>query len=125
MSPKTKTVFLILLCFALGVVVGFVAERYYLSSRLPHRPDFAQVRKEFAERLHLDTLQLSQVDSLMDSHRKKMDDIRKLFSAERDTLRSGIRKLLDPGQKSMYEDYIKEIEARDAKRHEGDRPPSK
>ncbi len=122
MSPKTKTVILILLCFALGVVVGFVAERYYLNSRMPHRPDFAQVRKDFAQRLQLDTLQLSQVDSLMDSHRKKVDDIRKLFSSERDILRSDIRKLLNPGQNRVYDEYIKEL---DARRHEGDREPSK
>ena len=122
MSPKTKTVLLILLCFALGAVVGYVAERYYLNSRNLHRPDFAQVRKEFAQRLHLDTLQLSQVDSLMESHRKKMEDIRKLFSSERDTLRAGIRKLLKPSQNSVYDDYVKEL---DARRHEGDREPSK
>jgi hypothetical protein len=125
MSPKTKTVLLILVCFALGVAVGFMAERYYLASRAPHRPDFAQVRKAFAERLHLDTLQLSRVDSLMDAHRKKMDDIRKLFSLERDTLRAGIKKLLDPAQNRIYDDYIKEIEARDAKRHEAEHQPSK
>jgi len=125
MSPKTKTVLLILSCFLLGAVVGFVAERYYLSTRSPRRPDFAQMRREFAQRLHLDTLQLSRVDSLMDSHRKKMDDIRKLFSSERDTLRADIRKLLDPQQNSIYDEYVKEIEARDAKRHESDHQPPK
>jgi hypothetical protein len=118
MSPKTKTVLLILLCFVLGLIVGFMAERYYLNSRYTNRPDFAQTRKEFAQRLHLDTLQLSRVDSLMDSHRKKMEDIRKLFSLERDTLRGGIRKLLDSSQNKIYDDFVKEI---DTKRREGDR----
>jgi hypothetical protein len=125
MSPKTKTVFLILFCFVLGVVVGFVAERYYVGSHLSRRPDYAQARREFARRLHLDTLQLSGVDSLMDSHRKKMDDIRKLFSSERDTLRADMRKLLDSTQNRIYDEYLKEIEARDTRRHEGERPPSK
>lgn len=122
MSPKSKTVILILVCFALGAIVGFVAERYYLSPRLGRRLDPAQARKEFAERLHLDTLQLSRIDSLMDSHRKKMDDIRKQFSTERDTLRAGIRKMLNPDQNRVYEDYIKES---DARRHEADHPPAK
>jgi hypothetical protein len=122
MSPKSKTVLLILLCFALGAVVGFMAERYYLGSRLPHRADFAQARKEFAQRLHLDSLQLSDVDSLMDSHRKKMEDIRKLFSSERDTLRADIRMILNPEQNRIYDDYIKEL---DARRHDADRQPSK
>ncbi len=120
MSPKTKTVLLILLCFVLGVIVGFMAEKYYLNSRLTNHPDFAQARKEFAQRLHLDTLQLSRVDSLMDSHRRKMEDIRKLFSLERDTLRGGIRKLLDSSQNRIYDDFIKEI---DARRREGERQP--
>jgi hypothetical protein len=118
MSPKTKTVVLILFCFVLGVVVGFVAERYYLIPRVSSHPDFAQTRRDFAQRLHLDTLQLSRVDSLMDSHRKKMEDIRKLFSLERDTLRGGVRKLLDSTQNRIYDDFIKEI---DARRREGER----
>jgi len=125
MSPKTKTALLILLCFALGAVAGFVGDRYYFASRAPHRPDPAQMRKEFAQRLHLDTLQLSRVDSLMDSHRKKMDDIRKMFSSERDTLRAGIRRMLDPAQNRIYDEYIKQIEARDAKRRENEHQPSK
>lgn len=122
MSPKSKTVLLILFCFALGAVVGFMAERYYLGSRLPHRTDYAQSRKEFAQRLHLDSLRLSRVDSLMDSHRKKMEDIRKLFSLERDTLRADIRTMLNPEQNRSYDDYIKEL---DARRHDVDRSPSK
>lgn len=122
MSPKTKTVFLILLCFLLGAVVGLVGERYYLNSRPAHRADYTQARKAFAQRLHLDTLQLAQVDSLMDAHRKKMDEIRKLFSEERDTLRAGIRKLLNPDQNRIYDEFIKEL---DARRHEGDRQSSR
>ena len=122
MSPKTKTVFLILACFALGAVVGFVAEKYYLAPRGPHRPDYAQARKQFAQQLHLDTLQLTQVDSLMDSHRKKMEDIRKLFSAERDTLRADIRKMLNPDQNRIYDEFVKQL---DARHREGDRSPAK
>lgn len=122
MSPKSKTVLLILLCFALGAVVGFMAERYYLGSRPTHRTDYAQARKEFAQRLRLDSLQLVHVDSLMDSHRRKMEDIRKLFSLERDTLRGDIRMLLSPEQNHIYDDYIKEL---DASRHDADRQPSK
>lgn len=122
MSPKSKTVLFLLLCFTLGAVVGFVGERYYLGYRTPHRPDPGQARSEFAQRLRLDSLQLQRVDSLMDSHRKKMDDIRKLFSSERDTVRAGVRRLLSPNQDRIYEDYIKEL---DARRHEGDHPPSK
>ncbi len=121
MSAKSKSVLLILVCFVLGIFVGYVGERYYASARPPRHPDFAQARKEFSQRLHLDSLQLTRVDSLMDSHRKRMDDIRKLFGLERDTLRAGIRKLLRQDQDSIYEDFVRSL---DAKRHEQDRAPS-
>ncbi len=118
MSPKSKTVLLLLFCFVLGIVVGFLGERYYLGTRQPRHPDFAQARKDFAQRLHLDSLQLTRVDSVMDAHRKRIDDVRKLFSLERDTLRAGIRKLLRPDQDSLYEDFVRSL---DAKRHDADR----
>ena len=54
-----------------------------------------------------------------------MDDIRKLFSADRDTLRGSIRKLLSPEQNKLYDDYIKEMESRDTRRREADKQPSK
>jgi hypothetical protein len=122
MSPKSKTVLLLVLCFALGILAGYIGERYYFDTRPPRHPDYAQARKEFAQRLHLDTLQLVSVDSLMDAHRKRMDDIRKLFAQERDTLRAGIRKLLRPDQDLIYEDFVKSL---DAKRHESDRTTTK
>lgn len=125
MNPKTKTLLLMLFCFALGAVAGYVAEKYYSGSRTPHRPDAAQVRKEFAQRLHLDSSQIAQVDSLFDLHRKKMDDIRKLFGADRDSLRAGIRKFLNADQNKLYDEYTKEMESRDTRRREADKQPPK
>ncbi len=122
MSPKAKTVLILLLSFVLGIVVGFLGERYDFGTRQPRHPDYAQARKEFAQRLRLDTLQLARMDSVMDVHRKRIDDIRKLFSLERDTLRAGIRKLLRPDQDSIYEDFVRSL---DARRHEADRPSTK
>jgi hypothetical protein len=122
MSPKSKTVLLLLLCLVLGILVGFVGERYYFEGRQPRHPDYAQARKEFARRLHLDSLQLTRVDSLMDAHRKKVDDIRRLFSLERDTLRSGIRKLLRPAQDSVFEAFVRNM---DSRRREADRAAAK
>ena len=125
MNPKTKTILLILLSFALGAAGGIMINKYYFGPRPPHRPDFNEVRREFVQKLMLDTVQVAEVDSLMDSHRKKMDDIRKLFSAERDTLRSDIRKHLRGEQNKLYDEYIKEAESRDARRREGDKQQSK
>jgi len=122
MSPKTKTVLLILLCFVLGAAAGFIAQRYYSGAHVARRPDYAQARNEFAKRLQLDSLQLSRVDSLLDIHRKKMDDIRKLYTIERDTLRAEIRQLLNPNQDRIYDQFVKEL---DARRHEGEHPSAK
>ncbi len=122
MSPKSKTVLLLVLCFALGILVGYVGERYYFGDRQPRHPDYAQARREFAQKLHLDTLQLARVDSVLDAHRKRIDDMRKLFSVERDTLRAGIRKLLRPDQDSIYEEFVRSL---DAKRRESDRATPK
>ena len=125
MNPKNKTILLILLCFALGAVAGYVADKYYSGSRPVRRPDPVQIRREFAERLHLDSIQVAGVDSLMDSHRKKMDDIRKLFSADRDSMRADITRLLNPDQKKIYDAYIKEMEARDTRKRDGDKQQTK
>lgn len=122
MEPKTKTILLILVSFALGAVAGVVTQKYHLDSRGQRRPDFAEVRKQFAQRIRLDSVQMAQVDSLMDHHRKKMDDIRKLFSAERDTLRAEIRKFLTPDQNTRFEDFIKEA---DSHRRDADKMPVK
>jgi hypothetical protein len=125
MNPKTKTLFLILLCFALGAVSGYIAEKYYFGNRTPRRPDPTQVRKEFAQRLRLDSIQILQVDSVFDVHRKKMEDIRKLFSEDRDSLRGGIRKLLSPDQSKLYDEYVKEMESRDVRRRESEKSAPK
>ncbi len=122
MNPKTKTLLLILLCFALGAVAGYIGERNYSGSRQPHRPDPAQVRKEFAQRLHLDSTQVLQVDSIFDVHRKKMEEIRKLFAEDRDSLRVGIRKLLNAEQGKLYDDYVKQM---DERRRESEKPAPK
>ena len=43
MNPKTKTLFIMLLCFALCAVSGYVAEKYYVGNRTPRRPDASEV----------------------------------------------------------------------------------
>ncbi len=125
MNPKTKTLLLILLCFALGAVAGVFVDKYYLGSRAPHRPDPSQVRKEFAQRLRLDSTQVLQVDSIFDVHRKRMDDIRKLFAEDRDSLRAAIRKLLSQDQSKLYDDYVHEMDSRDTRRREPEKSPSR
>lgn len=125
MEPKTKTLLLILVSFVLGLVGGVVVDRYYVSASPGHRQSRGDPKKEFAQRLKLDSIQTAQVDSLMTAHRAKMEDVRKLFLASRDSLRMDIRRHLSDEQKKLYDDMIKEMESRDSRRREGEKPQPK
>jgi hypothetical protein len=125
MEPKTKTLLLILVSFILGLVGGIVVDRYYISAFPGHRQSRGDPKKEFTQRLKLDSIQTAQVDSLMTAHRAKMEDVRKLFLASRDSLRMDIRRHLSDEQKKLYDDLIKEMESRDSRRREGEKPQPK
>ncbi len=116
MSPKTKTVLLILLSFGLGIFAGgFYCYSVY-GSRGPqtHRSQ-ADFRKAFAERVQLDAHQNGQVDSLVEIYRERMNVHRQTILSIRDTLRVEIRKLLSPAQNKLYDDYIREMDEREGR----------
>jgi len=77
------------------------------------------VRKEFADRLKLTGNQPTQVDSILESNRKKFGEIRKeydeVFRHQRDSLRRGIRSILSPEQNLLYDQYIKEMDERESR----------
>ena len=66
-----------------------------------------------ADRLSLDTLQVAQVDSLLDSFRSSMNEYRRSLQASRDSLRTEIRALLSETQRLEYDKLIAEISKRD------------
>lgn len=119
MAPKTKTVLFILGSFLLGGVAGgWLVGRYggpmIQQRRSQSHSDFF---KSFSERLKLDPRQSAVVDSIITYHRNKMNQRRKDILAVRDTLRVEVRKQLNPEQNKLYDDFIREIDEREARQH--------
>jgi hypothetical protein len=124
MELKTKTFLFILLAFLLGGVGGWYIGRTYFP-RLPerHRPSWAEVQKQFADRLKLDHAQAVKVDSITEVFRQSFSQVQgqymQLFHSKRDTLRMSIHALLSPEQKKLFDEYIKETGQREGRRREG------
>ena len=81
------------------------------------------MQKQFAERLQLSSTQSVKMDSLLEAYRQNFTHVQDqywhLFRLKRDTLRMVMRSLLTPEQNKLFDDYIKEVDGREAKRHEG------
>lgn len=127
MEPKSRTTLFLIASFLLGSVAGgFVGSRF-LNARSGgfQRHSRGDVMKEFTEKLKLQGNQSAVVDSILESHRAGIDSLRKRFSeqfkTQRDSLRRAIRIVLTPEQKSLYEEYIKEMNDREAKYRRGDK----
>ena len=124
MKLKTKTFLFILVSFLLGGVGGWYVGRTYFP-RLPerHRPSWAEVQKQYSERLKLDSAQTVKVDSISEAFRKSFSQVQGqymgLFHAKRETLRMSIRAVLSPEQNRLFDAYIKETGQREGRRREG------
>ncbi len=121
MELKTKTFVFILVSFLLGGVAGgFIGRTYFAGQPSSHRPSRAEVQKQFAERLKLSPSQATAVDSIFESFRRKFTEVQKEYSqafrSKRDTLRLAIRKVLTGNQNRLFDDYIREMDEREAKR---------
>ena len=123
MGLKTKTFAFVLLSFLLGGVAGgYIGKTYFAPQGGGHRPTKATMQKQFAERLHLDASQAVKVDSILESFRQSFGQVQsgywQTFQLKRDTLRLSIRALLTPQQNKLFDEYIKEMDGREAKRRE-------
>jgi hypothetical protein len=120
MQPKMKTSLFVILSFLLGVLTGAFGGKYIFLGRVGHGYSQKEIRKEFAERLKLDPTQQARVDSIVEVHRKNFNEIRKRFGgefrAQRESLRADIKTLLTPEQVERYEEYIKEMDRKEADR---------
>jgi hypothetical protein len=121
MELKTKTFVFILVSFLLGGVAGgFIGRTYFAGQPSSHRPSRAEVQKQFAERLKLSPSQATAVDSIFEAFRQKFTEVQKEYSqafhSKRDTLRLTIRKVLTGNQNRLFDDYIREMDEREAKR---------
>jgi hypothetical protein len=123
MGLKTKTFAFVLMSFLLGGVAGgYIGKAYFSGQGGGHRATRAATQKQFAERLHLNTSQAAKVDSILEAFRQSFGQVQSgywaTFHAKRDTLRISIRALLAPEQNKLFDDYIKEMDGREAKRRE-------
>lgn len=112
MQPKTKTILFILLSFLLGILCGWFLQNrvFIMSDHTP--PDF---QKMLTERLHLDEVQVAQLDSILDARKKQMDVQRNQMLAIRDSIRMEIRRILNADQLKMFDEILQEKDAREAK----------
>jgi hypothetical protein len=123
MGLKTKTFAFVLLSFLLGGVAGgYIGKTYLATSGGGHRPMRAAMQKQFAERLHLNSSQAAKVDSILETFRQSFGQVQngywQMFHLKRDTLRMSIRALLAPEQNKLFDEYIKEMDDREAKHRE-------
>ena len=124
MGLKTKTFAFIVMSFLLGGVAGvYVGKAYFgASPQAGHRPTKAAMQKQFAERLKLNAAQAVKVDSILETFRQSFGQVQngywQTFHLKRDTLRMSIRALLDPEQNKLFDEYIKEMDQREARRRE-------
>ncbi|HVN49314.1 MAG TPA: hypothetical protein VMU30_10910 [Bacteroidota bacterium] len=86
-------------------------DRQLLCNHPPMQPPSREdVLKMFADRLHLDSHQITQVDTILDTYRPTLDEYRKHVRLTRDTIERRIRAVLSPEQNKLYDDYIKELD---------------
>lgn len=119
MQAKSRTLILLFVSFLLGGVAGAFVDRTWFSPPGYRKASRGDVSKEFAEKLRLRPDQTSAVDSILETHKGKFVGVRKGYSEaiklQRDTLRREIRKLLNPEQNALYDQYIKEMDERETR----------
>jgi len=112
-----KTLFYLALVFASGAMVGTFADRLYMMKTVnaatsgPQRR--AEMRLQYMEelhtRLHLDDSQMVQLQTIMDSTGKQLQDLRKAIDEEH---AQKILAILNDSQKAEYAKFREERERR-------------
>ncbi len=117
MKPKTKTIMFIILSFMLGILCGwFLEDRVCDKAPFPRGKGHGEFIKVLSEHLHLNEMQIAQVDSILESRRQKMEVYKKCAIAIRDSTRMEIRKILNDEQVKIFEEFNKEKEREGAKK---------
>ncbi|MCX6135289.1 MAG: hypothetical protein NTU47_15905 [Ignavibacteriales bacterium] len=121
MELKTKTFVFIVLSFLLGGVAGgFIGRTYFGSPPGGRRPpNRVEMQKQFTDRLKLTTVQSTKVDSILESFKDNFSQVQsqywQSFHVKRDTLRMSIRALLTIDQNKLFDEYIREMDQREAR----------
>jgi len=119
MKPKTKTIIFIILSFILGILCGwFLEDRVCDKVPFPRGKGHSEFIKVLSEHLHLNEMQIAQVDSILESRRQKMEVYKKCAIAMRDTTRIEIKKILNDEQNKIFDEFNQENDQASAKRWE-------
>lgn len=113
MKPKTKTVIILVIAFILGSICGAMLTRQFSRPMHWSRSAPKGIIKEFSERLQLDARQSTQVDSILELRRQRMEGYRTYMTCVRDSARGEIRKILSEGQSKIFDSYLKEMSERE------------
>ena len=131
LTIKRKAHLIVVTAFILGIAVG-ASGQYLLSYQAPPRPASspAEVTDELARVLNLDQPQRSQVVQILSDCQKQSQDMkeqtRPQFQAIRESGRNRIRSLLSPEQLILFNQWIKDLDAkREKKSSEERKQPNK
>lgn len=121
LTSKRKAHLIIFTAFVLGVAAG-ASGQYLLSQQSPSRPASTAtgVADELTRILKLDQTQRLQVIEVLGECQKKNQDLkdqtRPQFQAIRENGRNRIRALLAPEQLALYNEWVRDLDAKREKR---------
>ena len=98
---------------AAGAAIGITVDRWILRDQLMEElGNEGSMRKTFADRLRLDSVQRVALDTILDARNLRYDEImapvRPELHAVRDEARAQIRQLLTPEQQAIYDKIQRE-----------------
>jgi hypothetical protein len=112
MNPKTKTLFVLLLSFVLGCVIGASVLPGLWRSVTRSGSDRGSYRDYIHKKLSLDSVQKVQVDSVLDAYSPRFEVYRLAMQQTRDTLRSDLQSFLREDQKERYRQMVEDMNKR-------------
>jgi len=117
LTSKRKAHLIIVTAFALGVIVG-ASGQFLLSHRTPpsSASTVTDVTNELTRVLKLDQLQRSQVAQILSECQQQNQNLknqtRPQFQAIRENARNRIRAILSTEQQALYNQWIKDLDAK-------------
>lgn len=114
---KLKVILTMGAVFALGTIVGaswsgILVSRNAAFAQLPPHPSKPGIIDELKTRLKLSPGQMQQIDLILDETQSEFNqlhrEVKPQFEEIRQTMRSGIRQVLNEEQKQAYEAMIRE-----------------
>ena len=118
---KIKVILTMSAVFALGAIIGaswgsIVVSKNAASTHLPAHKSKPAVVEKFKARLKLSTEQTQRLESILDETQHEFRQlhlaVKPRFEEIRQTMRSGVRQMLDEEQKREYEAMVRERDSR-------------